>query len=86
MARAYAIIDKTQAASTQSVRDRSNLVTKWKCTIERAIAAMIQEITALGEERLRLKQSLVVLGMPYSIGMHIYRSGILEIISMNCSY
>ena len=41
---------------------------QWKDTLERAIAAQMEEISLLEEQRQRLKKSLLMLHKPYSIG------------------
>lgn len=66
--RISALVEKTQNETTQNVTLRAQLVGKWKTTLENAIKAMADEISTLEEERVRLKKSLVILGVPESIG------------------
>lgn len=61
------LVDKTQAETTENMRQRAQLIGKWKNTLEAAIKAMQDEISILEEERVRLKKSLVILGVPESI-------------------
>lgn len=65
--RINALIDKTQTETTETMRQRAQLIGKWKITLETAIKAMQDEISTLEEERVRLKKSLVILGVPESI-------------------
>ena len=65
--RITSLVDKTQAETTDNMRQRAQLVNKWKTTLEAAIKAMQDEISTLEEERVRLKKSLVILGVPESI-------------------
>lgn len=66
--RISAMVEKTQAETTKNLKQRSQLVGKWKTTLETAIKSMADEISTLEEERIRLKKSLVILGVPESIG------------------
>lgn len=61
------MVEKTQNETTENVRQRAQLIGKWKTTLEAAIKAMADEISTLEEERVRLKKSLVILGLPESI-------------------
>ncbi|XP_014094448.2 tektin-4 isoform X1 [Bactrocera oleae] len=65
--RISAMVEKTQAETTKNLKQRSQLVGKWKTTLETAIKSMADEISTLEEERIRLKKSLVILGVPESI-------------------
>uniref|UniRef100_A0A1A9WUB4 Tektin n=1 Tax=Glossina brevipalpis TaxID=37001 RepID=A0A1A9WUB4_9MUSC len=65
--RISSLVEKTQAETTASMRQRAQLVGKWKTTLEVATKAMADEISTLEEERVRLKKSLVILGVPESI-------------------
>ncbi|KAL9876100.1 tektin A isoform 1-T1 [Glossina fuscipes fuscipes] len=65
--RISSLVEKTQTETTASMRQRAQLVGKWKTTLEVAIKAMADEISTLEEERVRLKKSLVILGVPESI-------------------
>lgn len=69
MLRISSLVEKTQKATTDSVRQRAQLVNKWLNTLESAIKAMADEISLMEEERVRLKKSLVILGVPESIGL-----------------
>lgn len=70
--RISSLVEKTQTETTASMRQRAQLVGKWKTTLEVAIKAMADEISTLEEERVRLKKSLVILGVPESIGALFY--------------
>ncbi|XP_030376712.1 tektin-4 [Scaptodrosophila lebanonensis] len=65
--RLSAIVTKTQNETNDKVRLRVQLIGKWKTTLENAIKAMADEISTMEEERIRLRKSLVVLGVPESI-------------------
>ncbi|EDW77965.1 uncharacterized protein Dwil_GK24269 [Drosophila willistoni] len=65
--RLSALVIKTQNETTEKLRNRSQLIGKWKGTLENAIKAMADEISTMEEERIRLRKSLVVLGVPESI-------------------
>ncbi|XP_054743536.1 tektin-4 [Anastrepha obliqua] len=65
--RITAMVDKTQAETTKNLTQRAQLVGKWKVTLETAIKNMADEISTMEEERIRLKKSLVILGVPESI-------------------
>lgn len=65
--RITALTNKTQADTTNSIAQRLKLIGKWKTNLETAIKAMADEISTMEEERIRLKKSLVVLGVPESI-------------------
>lgn len=64
-------IDKNQEDNTKRLLQRSQEVHRWKCELERAIAAASEEITMMEEQRFRLKQASSVLQMPESIGNFI---------------
>lgn len=65
--RISSMVEKTQSETTEKVRQRARLIDKWKTTLGAAIKAMADEISTLEEERVRLKKSLVILGLPESI-------------------
>ncbi|XP_023308178.2 tektin-4 isoform X1 [Lucilia cuprina] len=65
--RINSLVEKTQTETTENMRQRAQLIGKWKNTLEAAIKAMQDEISTLEEERVRLKKSLVILGVPESI-------------------
>ncbi|XP_019890320.2 tektin-4 [Musca domestica] len=65
--RITSLVEKTQTETTEMVRQRARLIDKWKTTLGTAIKAMADEISTLEEERVRLKKSLVILGLPESI-------------------
>ncbi|XP_017488843.1 PREDICTED: tektin-4-like, partial [Rhagoletis zephyria] len=60
-------VQKTQAETTKNLTQRAQLVGKWKTTLETAVKNLVDEISTLEEERIRLKKSLVILGVPESI-------------------
>ena len=66
--RVTALVEKTQRETTDKVVERARLIGKWKNTLETAIKAMADELSTMEEERIRLKKSLVILGVPESIG------------------
>lgn len=72
MARTFAILDQTQKDSTERLLSRTADLNKWKTTLERAIEAQMDEISALEQQRVRLKQSLAVLKTPEAIGNKTY--------------
>lgn len=59
--------DKNQADSTKRLNQRELEVHRWKCELERAIAAESEEIGFMEEQRRRLKQAGAVLTIPESI-------------------
>lgn len=61
-------VDKNQADNTRRLLQREQEVHRWKCELERAIAAASEEITFMEEQRRRLKQASAVLQMPEAIG------------------
>lgn len=61
------MVNKTQNETTEKLRQRSQVICKWKSTLENAIRAMTDEIFMVDEERNRLRKALVVLGVPESI-------------------
>ncbi|XP_064553973.1 tektin-4 [Drosophila montana] len=65
--RLTAMVTKTQNETTEKLRQRSQVICKWKSTLENAIRAMTDEIFMVDEERNRLRKALVVLGVPESI-------------------
>ncbi|EDW54532.1 tektin-4 [Drosophila sechellia] len=65
--RLSALVDKSQKETTDKLRIRSQLIGKWKNTLENAIKAMADEISTMEVERIKLRKSMVVLGVPESI-------------------
>lgn len=61
------MVNKTQNETTEKLRQRAQVICKWKSTLENAIKAMTDEIFMVDEERNRLRRALVVLGVPESI-------------------
>ncbi|KAH8244400.1 hypothetical protein KR026_008426 [Drosophila bipectinata] len=65
--RLSALVTKSQDETTDKLRTRSQLIGKWKNTLENAIKAMADEIATMEVERIKLRKSMVVLGVPESI-------------------
>lgn len=65
--RLTATVNKTQAETTEKLRQRAQIICKWKSTLETAIKAMTDEVFLIDEERNKLRKTLVVLGVPESI-------------------
>ncbi|BFF94204.1 tektin-4 [Drosophila madeirensis] len=65
--RLSALVTKTQIETTDKLKQRSQLIGKWKNTLENAIKAMADEISTLEVDRIKLRKSLVILGVPESI-------------------
>ncbi|XP_055383287.1 tektin-4 [Condylostylus longicornis] len=65
--RTNALIDKSQNETTKMVRERAQLVARWKESLERAIKAMAEEISTMEVQRARLKSSLTILKTPHLI-------------------
>lgn len=65
---AFGISDKIQGDSTLRLQVRAKEIDNWKELLEAAAKAMIEEIDLLEVQRLRLKQSLMILKLPESIG------------------
>ncbi|XP_017038740.1 tektin-4 [Drosophila ficusphila] len=65
--RLSALVAKSQNETTEKLRIRSQLIGKWKNTLENAIKAMADEISTMEVERIKLRKSMVVLGVPESI-------------------
>ncbi|KAH8395577.1 hypothetical protein KR222_000489 [Zaprionus bogoriensis] len=65
--RLTATVNKTQNETTEKLRQRAQIICKWKSTLENAIRAMTDEVFLIDEERNRLRKSMVVLGVPESI-------------------
>ncbi|XP_016961713.1 tektin-4 [Drosophila biarmipes] len=65
--RLSALVAKSQSETTDKLRIRSQLIGKWKNTLENAIKAMADEISTMEVERIKLRKSMVVLGVPESI-------------------
>lgn len=63
-------VSKAQSDSTRKLLQREQEVHRWKCELERAIAAASEEITFMEEQRRRLKQASAVLQMPEAIGVN----------------
>lgn len=57
-----------QEANTRKLNQRELEIHRWKCELERAIAAASEEIYFMEEQRRRLKQASSVLTWPESIG------------------
>lgn len=64
-------VDKNQEDNTKRLNQREMEIMRWKCELERAIAAAAEEISFMEEQRRRLKQAASVLQMPESIGENI---------------
>jgi hypothetical protein len=64
----YSRTDKIQTQSTKNLQNRAHLIDIWKQTLERAIQALVDETSTMEEQRRRLKQALLVLQLPESIG------------------
>lgn len=60
-------MNKTQAETSGKLRQRAQVICKWKSTLETAIKAMTDEVFLIDEERNKLRKTLVVLGVPESI-------------------
>ncbi|KAH8238778.1 hypothetical protein KR038_000126 [Drosophila bunnanda] len=65
--RLSALVNKSQTETTDRLRTRAQLIGKWKNTLENAIRAMADEIATMEVERVKLRKSLVVYGVPESI-------------------
>ncbi|KAH8410050.1 hypothetical protein KR009_004719 [Drosophila setifemur] len=65
--RLSAVVEKSQTETTDKLRTRSQLIGKWKNTLENAIKAMADEIATMEVERIKLRQSMTILGVPESI-------------------
>ncbi|KAH8279756.1 hypothetical protein KR054_004259 [Drosophila jambulina] len=65
--RLSALVNKSQTETTERLRTRAQLIGKWKNTLENAIRAMADEISTMEVERVKLRKSLVVYGVPESI-------------------
>ncbi|XP_017023853.1 tektin-4 [Drosophila kikkawai] len=65
--RLSALVNKSQTETTDRLRTRAQLIGKWKNTLENAIRAMADEISTMEVERVKLRKSLVVYGVPESI-------------------
>lgn len=65
--RLTATVNKTQNETTEKLRQRSQVICKWKSTLENAIRAMTDEIFMVDEDRNRLRKALVTLGIPECI-------------------
>ncbi|CAH0546915.1 unnamed protein product [Brassicogethes aeneus] len=60
-------VDKNQEKTTNRLNQRELEIHRWKCELERAIAAASEEITFMEEQRQRLKQASAVLQLPEAI-------------------
>ncbi|CAG9761871.1 unnamed protein product [Ceutorhynchus assimilis] len=60
-------VDKNQEDNTKRLDQREREILRWKCELERAIAAASEEMSLMEEQRKRLKQAAAVLQMPESI-------------------
>ncbi|XP_030745690.1 tektin-4 [Sitophilus oryzae] len=60
-------VDKNQEDNTRRLNQREMEILRWKCELERAIAASAVEIAFMEEQRRRLKQAAAVLQMPEAI-------------------
>lgn len=58
---------KNQADNNRLLTERAQLINKWKMTLERSIAAMIEEISFLTDDLIKVKQSLTIFEVPESI-------------------
>lgn len=63
-------IDKNQEDNTKRLLQRQQDILRWKCELERAIAAASEEVQLMEEYRRRLKTAASVLMLPESIGTH----------------
>ncbi|XP_037928055.1 tektin-1 [Teleopsis dalmanni] len=61
------LVNQTQDDTNDCLRLRSHTMNKWKRMLEDAIKAMSDEVSTMEVERIRLKKSLVILGVPESI-------------------
>lgn len=64
----HSLVYRHQENSTKLLKERTHEVYRLKMTLERAIKALMDEISSLAEQRNRLMQALSVLEMPESIG------------------
>lgn len=73
-------IDKEQADNKKRAQQRATEIHRWKCELEKAIEASIEELTLLQEEYNRLKHASAILTLPESIASECLdrRSGRLE--------
>ncbi|XP_037051318.1 tektin-4 [Bradysia coprophila] len=67
MSRTFSITDQAQEDNTKRLTNRTCDINVGKSTLERAIAAHVDEITLLENERNRLKRSLAAVGLPERI-------------------
>lgn len=67
MAQVQSDATKNQEDSTKRLLQKEKETHRWKCELERAIAAASEEISFMEEQRRRLKQAAAVLQMPESI-------------------
>jgi len=63
----FDLAEKAEKNSSEQLNLRLREVRLWKDSLERAIAAMQEEISTMESERVRLKKSLVIIGTPLSI-------------------
>lgn len=68
MQQSLADVDKNQEDNTKRLLQRAQDLHRWKCELERAIAAAAEEVSLMEALRRRLKQASAVLQLPESIG------------------
>jgi Tektin family len=73
IATTYATTDKVQKDTTKNLQHRAHLVDTWKATLERAIQAMVDEMTTMEDQKRRLRHALFILQMPESIGNVLHK-------------
>lgn len=56
-----------QASNTKKIEQRASDIHRWKCELERAIEAAIEELNLLTEQHIRLKQAMSILTIPTAI-------------------
>lgn len=59
--------DTMQASNTKKIEQRASDIHRWKCELERAIEAAIEELNLLTEQHIRLKQAMSILTIPTAI-------------------
>lgn len=67
MAKTKADTDKDQSENTKRLAQRASDIHRWKCELERAIEAAIEELGLLKDQHTRLKQAMSILTIPESI-------------------
>lgn len=63
-------IQNLQDESTKQLQEREKEMEEHEIMLQKAINDMIEEISILDEERIKLKKSLVVLKLPEAIGIY----------------